>query len=91
MLLGSTAGFWLRKVSIRARPRGRAMHGVAWRRHPIGRVSIRARPRGRAMRLPGTHIRTSRRFQSAPGLEAGRCAARIAPLSLTPCFNPRPA
>ena len=60
-------------VSIRARPRGRAMLDVALQAPVQRRVSIRARPRGRAMRLSSSGHQLGAKFQSAPGLEAGRC------------------
>ena len=60
-------------VSIRARPRGRAMHGAEVDPESIPDVSIRARPRGRAMLITLEGDMKPLGFQSAPGLEAGRC------------------
>jgi len=78
-------------VSIRARPRGRAMpERGRQRRHDLV-VSIRARPRGRAMHdIICTELELVA-FQSAPGLEAGRCTGHDNPQPANQGFNPRPA
>ena len=60
-------------VSIRARPRGRAMPRSEQVILVEGEVSIRARPRGRAMHTSPFALCVVVGFQSAPGLEAGRC------------------
>ncbi len=64
------------RVSIRARPIGRAMRGSSARWRTVAmRVSIRARPIGRAMQdrtMPVARRRLDL-FQSAPGQLAGRC------------------
>jgi len=79
-------------VSIRARPRGRAMQSGREPEIFASFVSIRARPRGRAMRGRSAYSRMSaRQFQSAPGLEAGRCSMASLMVLEEMRFNPRPA
>ena len=60
------------RVSIRARPRGRAIEQAIQLAESNARVSIRARPRGRAIGVMMAMVYSLEEFQSAPGLEAGR-------------------
>jgi len=82
---------WNDYVSIRARPRGRAMPSLRVRLGFLGQVSIRARPRGRAMPVTVPAMRPRPEFQSAPGLEAGRCPDDPRVSATLFSFNPRPA
>ena len=79
------------RVSIRARPGGRAMRieAIVW--HVLTGVSIRARPGGRAMHRLRRWMSTGTKFQSAPGREAGRCTASGTATTRASSFNPRPA
>ncbi len=65
-----------RRVSIRARPQGRAMRGCCLDAVDDFVVSIRARPQGRAMPRGQNDATTDSAFQSAPGRKAGRCRIR---------------
>ena len=65
-----------RRVSIRARPEGRAMHAVGGRVVAQPGVSIRARPEGRAMRDLAQRQTALNPFQSAPAPRGGRCPGR---------------
>ena len=79
-------GSWLRSVSIRARPIGRAMPQVAT---PLAAFqSAPGRLAGRCDQRPHAALHE---FQSAPGRLAGRCVrSRLSSLDCR-CFNPRPA
>jgi len=55
------------------------------------KVSIRARPRGRAMPRHSGWLTHGALFQSAPGLEAGRCGRAQECQAVAGSFNPRPA
>ena len=79
------------RVSIRARPHGRAMHLRAGCFFGTVEVSIRARPHGRAMHPKLIEVLVSPMFQSAPGLTVGRCPRRCPATPRSNCFNPRPA
>ena len=79
-------------VSILARPFGRALLAPPAPPAPPPPVSILARPFGRA--LPVQPIKASMvvtKFQSSPGLLAGRYRPSQPDWTWPPCFNPRPA
>ncbi len=67
------------KVSILARPEGRALPGIESLVGWIKRVSILARPEGRALQTMNIKQERKTMFQSSPAPKGGRYPARRLP------------